>query len=223
MRIKIYQIDLDKDMNGDYLSELSDRKVDPSIYKNVYYGDVETESLQDIHDYFFDTTVPTYQGRGFDVSDVIEVIDGEDKVQNGIYYCDKIGFKNIDFDTSKCEEMEGMDVVYVTPGNTPIHIRIRNELKDMQNAVGGLIEPIYNEDQTISVANEESKLLQMPPNRTADYDIVIHGPFFVCGDDGENFMSLNQNEIDKYMGVYSEPEEFPDDYEPDVGFQIYGF
>ena len=119
--------------------------------------------------------------------------------------------------------MEGMDVVYVTPGNTPIHIRIRNELKDMQNAVGGLIEPIYNEDQTVSVANEESKLLQMPPNRTADYDIVIHGPFFVCGDDGENFMSLNQNEIDKYMGVYSEPEEFPDDYEPDVGFQIYGF
>lgn len=62
MRIKIYQIDLDKNMNGDYLSELGDRKADPSIYKNVYYGDVETESLQDIHDCFFDTTVPTYQG-----------------------------------------------------------------------------------------------------------------------------------------------------------------
>ena len=223
MRIKIYQIDLDKAMNGDYLSELGNRKVDPSIYKNVYYGDVETESLQDIHDCFFDTTVPTYQGRGFDVSDVIEVIDGEDKVQNGIYYCDKIGFKNIDFDTSKCAEMEGMDVVYVTPNHSPLHIKIGNRLEDLQNAVGGLIEPVYNYDQTITVANEESKIMQMPPNRTLENGIVIHGPFFICGDDGENFTSLKEDEIDKYMGMFSQPEVFDEDYEPDCGFIIYGY
>lgn len=223
MRIKIFQIDSEKDVRDMKFKPLGSNEVNPSIYRNVYFGDVDAENLEEICRMFNGKRPATHQGHSLSVSDIVEVVDGEGKVKNGSYFCDRSGFKGIDFDGGKCEEMEGIDVVYVTPGHTPIHIRIRNTLEDMQNAVGGLIEPIYNEDQTVSVANEESKLLQMPPNRTADYDIVIHGPFFVCGDDGENFISLNQNEIDKYMGVYSEPEEFPDDYEPDIGFHIYEF
>lgn len=222
MRIKIYQIDSNKDTKREKFRPLSNQKINPSIYKKVFYGDVVAGTLEDIFIMFNDNRPPTHQGHSLSVSDIIEIIDGEGKVNNKIYYCDRIGFKEIKFDTSKCAEMVGMDVVYVTPGNPAIHIRIGRELSDLQNAVGGLIEPIYNGNQIV-IANEESKLIQEPPNRTLENGIVVHGPFFVCGDDGENFTSLNENEINKYIELFSKPEIFPEDYKPDLGFTIYGF
>lgn len=223
MRIKIFQINSEKDEKGMKFRPLGNNQVDSSIYKTVFYGDVTAENLEDIYRIFNEGRPATYQGHSLSVSDVVEVIDGKENVENGTYYCDRIGFKNINFDTSKCSEMEGMDVVYVTPNHSPLHIKIGNRLEDMQNAVGGLIEPVYNYDQTITVANEESKIMQMPPNRTLENGIVIHGPFFICGDDGENFTSLKEDEIDKYMGMFSQPEVFDEDYEPDCGFIIYGY
>jgi hypothetical protein len=223
MRIKIFQINLDSDSKGVKFKPLSEKLINPSIYKNVYYGDVEAETLEDVYKIFNEDRPATHQGHRLSVSDVIEVIDGEGKVNNGTYYCNKIGFKDINFDVSKIQEMEGMDVVYVTPNHSPLHIKIRNSLKDMQNAVGGLIEPIYNDDQTISVANEESKILQMPPNRTLENGIIINGPFFICGDGGENFISLSKEEINKYMDMFSQPEKFDfDTIEPNCGYTIYG-
>lgn len=152
MRIKIFQIDSEKDVRDMKFKPLGSNEVNPSIYRNVYFGDVDAENLEEICRMFNGKRPATHQGHSLSVSDIVEVVDGEGKVKNGSYFCDRSGFKDIDFDGGKCEEMEGIDVVYVTPGHTPIHIRIRNTLEDMQNAVGGLIEPIYNEDQTVSVA-----------------------------------------------------------------------
>ena len=56
MRIKIYQIDQDKDTNKikafgiDSLKKLlGSADIDASIYNNVFYGDVECENLEDIY------------------------------------------------------------------------------------------------------------------------------------------------------------------------------
>ena len=38
-----------------------------------------------------------FMGHSLSVSDVVEILDGENK---GAYFCDSFGFKKIDFDTS---------------------------------------------------------------------------------------------------------------------------
>lgn len=223
MRIKIFQINSEKDTEKKKFQPLSDEKIDSTIYKNVYFGDVNAESLEDIYTHFNGNRPATHQGHSLSVSDVIEVLDGENKVVNGKYFCDRIGFKEVEFDTSKSEEMSGMRVVYVTPNNTPIDIKIKTDIKSLQNAVGGLIEPIYNYDGTIIVGNDEAKLIGMKGNRRLENGSVIAGPFFVCGDGGENFISLTDEQIEKYMNKFAEPEQISnEEVEDDMGFVIYG-
>ena len=63
------------------------------------------------------------------------------------------------------QEENLLAVVFVEPHKKPVVRKIRNEYEDISHAVGGLIEHIYQEDGTILVANEESKLLGMDGNR----------------------------------------------------------
>ncbi len=223
MRIRVFQIDSDKDVKGAKFFGLTEGGVNPAIYKNVFYGDVEAENLEDVYRLFNDNRPMTHQGHSLAVSDVVEVCnDNEDLVTaNGFYFVKNIGFKKIDFDSSQAEEMSGMRVVYVTPNNTPLDIRIGTDLRDLQNAVGGLIQPIYNGDGTMIVGNDEAKIIGMKGNRHLDYGGVIAGPFFVCGED---FRSLTDEEVEKYMQKYAEPEEISDqEVAGDTGFTFVGF
>ena len=86
-----------------------------------------------------------------------------------------------------------------------------------------VIEPIYNDDGTCLVGNEESKLRGMDGNRRiGDGSSVMAGPFFVCGDSGETFRSLTDEEVTRYMARFAEPEDIsPEEVEADMGFMIY--
>ena len=118
-----------------------------------------------------------------------------------------------------------MRVLYVEPGKAPYESEICNDLRSMQRAVGnGLIEPIYMDDGCVLVGNEESKLRGMQGNRHLDGGGIIAGPFFICGDAGENFRSLTDEEVDKYMEKYAEPEDISDDEtQSEIGFILFGF
>ena len=106
------------------------------------------------------------------------------------------------------QEENMLAVVFVEPHKKPVVRKIRNEYEDISHAVGGLIEHIYQEDGTILVANEESKLLGMDGNRRLnDGKSILAGPFFVVGDDGEDYRSLTEEEIKKYMNRFDEIEE----------------
>lgn len=106
------------------------------------------------------------------------------------------------------QEENLLAVVFVEPHKKPVIRKLRNEYEDISHAVGGLIEHIYQEDGTILVANEESKLLGMEGNRRIhDGKSILAGPFFVVGDDGEEYRSLNEAEIKKYMERFDEVEE----------------
>ena len=106
------------------------------------------------------------------------------------------------------QEENMLAVVFVEPHKKPVVRKIRNEYEDISHAVGGLIEHIYQEDGTILVANEESKLLGMDGNRRIhDGKSILAGPFFVVGDDGEEYRSLTEAEIKKYMERFDEIEE----------------
>lgn len=95
-------------------------------------------------------------------------------------------------------------VVYVEPGKPAVEKEIGSKLEDLQEAVGGLIECVYaHRDNTILVCNDEGKLLGMEGNRRLDNGSIIAGPFFVIGSAGENFRSLTDAEVSRYLQVYA--------------------
>ena len=106
------------------------------------------------------------------------------------------------------------------PGKPPIVNEVRNDLDSMQRAVGGLLEPVYNRDGTILVVNEQGKLLGLDVNRRVGDDVIV-GPFFVVGDNGEEFRSLTDAEVERYMERFAQPEEISQEkVEENSGFNF---
>ena len=104
-----------------------------------------------------------------------------------------------------------MTVVVVRPNEAPTVERIENSLEAQQQVVGGYIEPCYFDDGTTClVCNEEGKLDGLQGNRRTEFG-VIAGTFFVCGLGEEDFRSLTDDEVDKYMEKFSEPENITDE------------
>ena len=116
-------------------------------------------------------------------------------------------------------------VVYVEPGKPAVQKEIGTRLEDLQAAVGGLIECIYSHhDGTIIVANDEAKLIGMEGNRRLDNGSIIAGPFFVIGDGGENFRSVTDAEVSRYVQQYAEPQQISQaEVQRDMGWVFYSF
>jgi hypothetical protein len=76
-------------------------------------------------------------------------------------------------------ENKTLRVLRIEPGKTPEEKVIGADLESLQAEVGGLIECVYLEDDSILVCNEEGKLNGMEMNRRLGDDIIC-GPFFYC-------------------------------------------
>jgi len=108
-----------------------------------------------------------------------------------------------------------MRILKVEPGKAAYEKDIDNTLESIQDEVGGgLFQPIYMGDGTVLCCNDEGKLLGMEMNRRLDNDIIC-GPFFVVAEAGADFVSLTDEQLDTYMELFGEPEQFQD-YEPDA-------
>ena len=116
-------------------------------------------------------------------------------------------------------------VVYVEPGKPAVEKEIGTKLEDLQAEVGGLIECIYSHnDGTIIVANDEAKLIGMKGNRRLGNGSIIAGPFFVIGDAGEEFRSLTDAEVSRYLQQYAESQLISQrEVQADMGFTFYCF
>ena len=86
---------------------------------------------------------------------------------------------------------------------------IDGSLESMQKIVGGTIQAVYAFDEPVCiVCNDEGKLLGLPMNRAltdesgVPYDIVC-GTFFMAGVGREDFISLTEQQIEKYKDKYS--------------------
>lgn len=107
-----------------------------------------------------------------------------------------------------------MTVLKVMPGHKPEQTEINHTLEAMQELVGGCIQAIYPyEDPVAIVCNEEGKLLELEPNRAIfDEDgtilDIISGTFFVCGLGEEDFCSLSDKQLSRYMNLFYHPEIF---------------
>ena len=104
-----------------------------------------------------------------------------------------------------------MKVIIVKPFTNPYVANIKGDLESMQAVVGGYIQAIYPfDDEVALVCNEEGKINGLMPNRfllnrnngICDY---ICGDFFLCYApcDSENFESMPDNLIDKYVAKFS--------------------
>lgn len=173
MKIRIYQISLERDSNKvafmalDTLPKLQKTEgVNSSLYDRVYEADVDCSNLEDVFKLFNLNLPAEYTGRSLSVSDVVEVVDAPE-IEAGFYFCDSVGFQRVDFDPSQAQIKEAaMRVVICEPGKQARIAYIQPGLESLQRVVGGYIEPYYAfEEEVCIVCNEEGKINGMPANR----------------------------------------------------------
>lgn len=211
MKIRIFQINTEKDMKNvefmDHDFAMSKGGVDSSIYQQVYGGVAYAQNLEELFMQCNTNKPPLgFCGHTLSVSDVIEICEGKN---NGFYFVDSIGFKELeDFDISQTERENLMKVVILENDREPYTAEIRNDIQAMQSIVGGLIEPVYFEkkDDAICWCNEEFLLNDSAPNRVIG-NTLIHGTCFISGDgyndEGErDSCSLTDEQIDKYTQMF---------------------
>lgn len=203
MRVQIYQINQDRDVKREKFSSLKDDQLlNPAIYDEVFDAEIEEDDLEDIYERFNTEGHPLFRGHSLSVSDIV-VLDGK------AHICQDFGFKEVPFDASQTQKPDNlMRVVYVEPNKPPYVADVVHTLEGEQKAVCGLIECVYNDDDTVIVCNDEAKLIGMEGNRRlGDGSTIIAGPFFVCGTTEYSFKSLTDEEVTKYMNVFKEPEQ----------------
>lgn len=112
------------------------------------------------------------------------------------------------------EPPDTMTVLLVEPGKHPKVVEMGTGLAPLQEAVGGYIECVYPfEDPVAVICNEEGKLEGLPLNRALRdddgevYDVVA-GPFLVVGLTEDDFGSLSSEQIQKFEGMFHQPEAF---------------
>ena len=107
-----------------------------------------------------------------------------------------------------------LSVLKIAPGQHPQQVEIDNDLKALQQAVGGSIGASYPfEDPVAIVYNDDGKLMGLPLNRALwdedglMYD-VIAGTFLMVGLGEEDFVSLSPELAQKYEEEFHQPEAF---------------
>ena len=105
-----------------------------------------------------------------------------------------------------------LSVLKIAPGQHPQQVEIDNNLKALQEAVGGSIDAVYPfADPVAIICNDDGKLRGLPLNRLLcdkngnPYD-VIAGTFFLTGVDGEDFCSLTDDQVQELFTLYENPE-----------------
>ena len=152
MNVNIYQINDRRDVNNvafrDYNFTQTRQRVsgvESVIYDKVYTGDIPARNLEDVY-YIFNQRHPEdFRGHSLSVSDVVEV-SGHPSVADGFYFCDTVGFRKVDFDTSKTQESDLYNLRYPDP-------------KTLANPTTGLIHMEARLGVCLEVTPEEFKAL----------------------------------------------------------------
>ena len=112
-------------------------------------------------------------------------------------------------------EENTLSVLKIAPGQYPQQVEIDNDLKALQQAVGGFIGASYPfaDDPVAIVYNDNGKLMGLPLNRALRdedgqmYD-TIAGTFLVVGLSEDDFVSLSPELAQKYEQLFHQPEAF---------------
>ena len=104
---------------------------------------------------------------------------------------------------------------FVVEPQKPGRVQEIDSLVDMQRIVGGDIEAVYPFQELVAVVcNADGKALGLPMNRPLldkdylPYDI-IRGTFFITGLGQEDFISLTDEQIQRYKSLYDNVQILP--------------
>ena len=145
-------------------------------------------------------------------------------------FTDSFGFKSIDFDSSRCAEMDGVRMLMIQPHKTPVVTYVKQDLSSLQRAVSDHCEEAFIEytypfdDDCMILGNEEAKLCGMEGNRRL-FGSVYAGPIFITRDNGEgDLCALTDEQVKTYGEMFAVPEDIsPSEVQRDVGFTFYGW
>ena len=100
-------------------------------------------------------------------------------------------------------------VLYVQPGKYPEERTIPYTLRALQELVGGDIECCRPwRDSVCVICNDSGKIDGLPPNRLYGHTDFLAGSFVVCGNGGEDFISLTDRQVFLYERLYHNPVVF---------------
>lgn len=226
MNINIYQINTARDSKKvcffglDKMKKITDSgTVNSSIYDKIFSGEVDCNNLETVYRMFNTDHPEGYRGRSLSISDVVEVVEGNE-VEKGFYFCDNIGFEKIAFDGALCNDLTAQNkisVLLIQPEQKPRLVEIPDTLEAMQKIVGGYIEEYMPfDDEVAIICNEEGKMNGLPLNRaiyadgSKEISDIIAGDFFIAYApvDSENFKGLPKNLEKKYFEKFKYPEIF---------------
>lgn len=222
MQIKIFQVNMDRDTDRiafesmDYLQRYG-QTVRPELYDKLFEGEVGCGNLEDVFQMFNLSHPAGYRGRSLSVSDVVAVCDPNTGVER-YYFCDSIGFKEIEFDASKAKPLQEntIRVVLVEPGKQARIADIEASLEGYYRAIGAdTIQAVYPyEEEVCIICDDEGKLTGRPLNRalrdedTKEIYDIIAGTFFVCSCKEPRYTSLSTDQQRRYLNLYKWPETF---------------
>lgn len=86
-----------------------------------------------------------------------------------------------------------MRVIMCPAERKPYVTWIADSLENLQKAVGGHIECVTFAKDAVIICNEEGRLLGLPENKSLPVSGFC-GDCFICGVDGENFVSLGDEQ-----------------------------
>ncbi len=213
LKIRIFQIDPDKDPNcllfSSYDETMQSGGINSSAYRQIYGGTVNCSGLESIFVLCNSSQKPPgYYGHSLSVSDIVEICDGENK---GFYFCDRAGFQPVGFDISQTDHDKMLRVLIMECNKEPYTAEIQDCLKAKQSVVGGLIEPVYFDetDKTLIYCDEEFLLKDYAPNRFVG-ELTIQGTFMIVGngenEEGEGIeISLTDAQIEKFTEQFHYP------------------
>lgn len=232
MKIKIYQINSDRDTLRVKFAGLQETQkiqrsngrsvlLDSTLYDEVFSGEVNCKTLEDVYTLFNTDHPPFFRGHSLSVSDVIEITENNSNYLSGFFFCDSSGFEHIGFKAEQTRKPDNLlRVVALEPGKPAYEAEVADHFRAFQQAVRGYFEAAYPFDNNaVLIANEEGLIHGMEANRMINGNLYV-GPLFIIGDNGDgNFCSLTDGQTQRYLMEFSQPE-FSGDEELDSGIQM---
>lgn len=106
--------------------------------------------------------------------------------------------------------MSTISCVVVPVGQKPYVQEVENELRSLQELVGGYIELLRLSPTILLLCDDEAKLKGREGNRHVGAEIIA-GQFIVVGDTGSSFRSLTADEKTTVLSFFAEPETISQD------------
>ena len=100
-----------------------------------------------------------------------------------------------------------MRIVIKKAGQYPEVKEIENDLDVFHAIVGGYIETVSLVENILCVCNEEGKIKGLPMNMFLNGDMIV-GDVFFCAFDGEDFTSLDDNQIAALINSFVKLERY---------------